>query len=165
MKTKILNILGIILIIALVIVSVICIIRPMLKEDKKIENTDLQYKAEAIRTHLYKENIQESVVDIINNINDLNKYMDEYEDNGLHEKLSKYAQEYFTTKSLIIVTKPESSGSNTNTINRVEKINNTLNIYVERQVPDMGTADMAMWHLIIELDNEIIQDIEEITVK
>jgi len=165
MKTKILNILGIILIVALVIVAVICIIRPMLKEDKIIENTDLQYKTEAIKTHIYKEDIQESVVDIINNISDLNKYIADYSDNILNEKLSKYTEEYFTTKSLIIVTKPESSGSNTNEINRIEKTNNTLNIYVERQVAEIGTADMAMWHLIIELEKEIIQDIEEITVK
>lgn len=165
MKTKVLNILGITLIIALVIVAVICIIRPMLKEKKTIENTDLQYTTEAIKTHLYKESIEEPVVDIINNKNDLNKYMDEYEEDRLHEKLIKYTEEYFTTKSLIIITKPESSGSNTNKIDRVEKMNNTLNIYVERKVAEIGTADMAMWHLLIELDKEIIQDIEEITVK
>jgi hypothetical protein len=164
MKTKVLPILGITLIVALVVVAFMCIITPMLNE-KEIENTDLKYKTEAIKTHLYKEEINEPIVNVITSLNDLNEYIKDYEDDNLKEKLSKYSDEYFSTKALLIVTKLESSGSNTNKIDRVEKIDSKLNIYINRYVADIGTTDMAMWHLLIELDKEVIEDIEEISVK
>lgn len=128
--------------------------------------TNIEYESMNIQTHLYIEGMNSPQTDIIKSTNDLDKYIDKFKDDTLKDKLSKYNDEYFKNKVLVIVTIAESSGSNTNKIDRISKLegSDTLDVFVERKVSEIGTADMAMWHLIAEIDNNDFKDIQEIEV-
>jgi len=64
--------------------------------------------------------------------------------------LSKYSDEYFNGNFLVIVFLIETSGSNRHNIERVDR---NGDIIINQIRPDIGTADMAAWNIIIELDN------------
>jgi len=64
--------------------------------------------------------------------------------------ISKYTDSYFTDNFLVIVCLIEPSGSNRH---KVERINPNGNIIIKQLIPEIGTADMATWLIIIELNN------------
>jgi hypothetical protein len=64
--------------------------------------------------------------------------------------IEKYSDGYFADNFLVIVALVEGSGS---IRHKVEKIDGNGIITIKRLLPEMGTADMAAWSIIIELDN------------
>ena len=113
---------------------------------------------------------------VIESMDELEEYiktnMDEY---GLHHKekvyedttigfvdaVEEYDEEYFKEKTLVIVLLTESSGSIRHKVTKASVKDGTMEIKIERNVPEIGTCDMAGWHIIIETDK---QEIEEIKV-
>jgi hypothetical protein len=71
-------------------------------------------------------------------------------DSDLLEAIEKYSDDYFTGNFLVIVGLVEGSGS---IRHKVERIDENGNIIIKRLLPEMGTADMAAWSIIIELGN------------
>jgi len=70
--------------------------------------------------------------------------------NGFTAPTAKYTDSFFADKFLVIVPKTEGSGSISH---RVESVGADGNIYITRILPEGGYADIAAWHIIIELDN------------
>ena len=61
----------------------------------------------------------------------------------------KYGDDFFAKNYLVFVVISEHSGSNRH---EVESITASGDIIINRIVPEIGTSDMAQWHIIIELD-------------
>jgi len=60
-----------------------------------------------------------------------------------------YTDEFFEKSYLVVVMMEEVSGSNRHAVIGVSENGDIL---IRRLVPEIGTADMALWHIIIELD-------------
>jgi len=127
--------------------------------------TDMKFDSKNIQTHLYIDDFKSPSVDIIDSVNDIKKYKKNFNDTKLNSALDEYTSNYFNNKVLVIVTIQESSGSNSNKVDRVYKTGNyKINISVQRKTAEIGTDDMAMWHLLVELDKDDIGNITDITI-
>ncbi len=125
----------------------------------------IEYKADSIKTHIYLENMRNPRVDVIYNMQDLYNYSNVFEADNLNIKLDTYTSDFFNKNSLIIITIQESSGSISNSVLDVKKINSsTIDVIVNRKVPEVGTMDMAMSHLIIELSKSSLKNVTDILI-
>lgn len=71
-------------------------------------------------------------------------------DQNFLDAIEKYTDDYFINDYLLIVLLQENSGS---IRHEVERVDQNGNIIIKRLSPGIGTADMAAWNIIIELDN------------
>lgn len=70
-----------------------------------------------------------------------------------------YDDTFFADSSLIILMFVESSGSVQHQVVDVEVYENGyINILVDRNVPEIGTCDMAYWYIFVEVDAIIAED-------
>lgn len=127
---------------------------------------NIKYKAFGLKTHLYIEDFNSPSSDIIKSVDELEQYKLKFVDDELYQKLNKYDSDYFKNNVLVIVTIQESSGSNTNEVDRVSKLNKSddIDIFVKRTEPQIGTDDMAMWHLFVEFDKNVFTGINKVSV-
>ena len=65
----------------------------------------------------------------------------------------KYDDNFFAGHFLVLITVAENSGSNRHDLTSIEEDSGVLTIHIDRQLPFIGTADMAGWLIIIELSN------------
>ena len=72
-------------------------------------------------------------------------------DKNFLSAIEKYSGNYFAGNFLVIIRLVESSGS---IRHKVEKIDENGNIVIKRLVPEMGTADMAAWSILVELNRQ-----------
>jgi len=109
----------------------------------------------------WRENMDRTV--IIRSVEELLEFSESLEiirlngrDEGLIERITgvKYDDAFFEDHFLVMVTVSETSGSNRHEVTSVKINNGMLDIEIERQIPDVGTADMAGWLITIELSND-----------
>jgi hypothetical protein len=126
----------------------------------------MKFDSKNIQTHLYIDDFKSPSVDIIKSLSDLKKYKEKYKDDTLNLSLDKYTENYFKNKVLVIATIQESSGSNSDKVEKVVKQNDTNSIYllVKQVKSEIGTADMAMWHLLVELNTTDFGDVTDVSV-
>lgn len=124
------------------------------------------FVAQYIRTDGYHSDKQYPIITIIRDPAELSAY---YENNkdlydlerrsspasdssfGFLNAIDKYNDDYFNKNVLILILVQESSGSNRHQVNSITKNDTELDIQINRLVPEIGTADMAQWHILIEL--------------
>lgn len=70
---------------------------------------------------------------------------------GFQDAIDRYDDAFFTDKLLVLVLLEEGSGSIRHLAKEIFIDNDNMNILIERQVPQVGTADMAEWHIIFEI--------------
>ena len=70
---------------------------------------------------------------------------------SLIEAAEKYDDSWFSSHKLMIVVLQETSGSNRHRVSQVSGIGVTI----ERLLPQVGTCDMAQWHILIEVDKDV----------
>ena len=97
---------------------------------------------------------------IIRSVDELDKFYGELKAVNLNEldddlvwrfTDGKYNGSFFADNFLVIITVSEASGSNRHAVSSISEDNNLLRINIDREVPDVGTMDMAGWLIIIEL--------------
>lgn len=143
------------------------------KSAQKISNNEendnqdkITYNAKYIRTNgFYEEVFQE--VTVIENKSDLDLYYEQNkelynfgdkEDNvnegniNFATAIDAYDDEYFESNILVMVILEEGSGSISHEVKSVRNINDEIKIEIKRDVPDIGTTDMARWHILIEMN-------------
>lgn len=78
----------------------------------------------------------------------------------------EYTEDFFVSNYLVYVILEEPSGSISHTVESVrESQDERLKIAVKRNVPEVGTDDMAYWHIVLELPrNEVVADARNIDV-
>jgi len=110
---------------------------------------------------------------VIRSMDDLSAYMEFYSEHVLRWDMygdpvymndvvfGMYTEEFFRESFLIIFHFEENSGSNWH---RVDAVLDNGDIYVTRHVPIAGTPDVASWHILLEIDSNIIPKQINLTV-
>lgn len=135
----------------------------ILKQMEKID-FDVQY----IRTDGFPEYMEYPAVKIIRSVDELNTYYEENKEKynlerrenpasdytiGFLDACDKYDAEYFENQILVMVLLEEPSGSYRHKVEQVgiygEDEKNMV-IDISSLIPEVGTCDMALWHILIE---------------
>ena len=69
----------------------------------------------------------------------------------------QYNDDFFKENFLVLITASENSGSNRLELASIKDENKVLQINIDRILPEVGTADMAGWLIVIELGNDYSQ--------
>ena len=138
----------------------------------------LTFKAQYIRTDGYHEDVHYPVVTVITSRAQLESYYSAnegkydlhhrekvYSDTsiGFEDAMERYDEDWFSAHQLILVLVEEGSGSIRHEVKYV-KGGETPEIGIERILPEIGTADMAEWHIMIELASGTVEDGANIAV-
>lgn len=77
-----------------------------------------------------------------------------FEDGAFATHLEGITPDYFDEKSLVLLYLVEGSGSNAHRVRDINLEDDTVIVDVLRRTPEIGTADMAYWTILIEGDKE-----------
>ncbi len=136
-----------------------------------VKKTFIDFVPQYIRTNGYHEDVEYPVVKIIRSVDELNAYYRENKDRfdlerkdkvysdttiGFLDACDKYDAAYFEDQILVMVLLEEGSGSIHHNVDNV-KIGSDGKLYVSirRDVPEVGTDDMAEWHILIEPEKDV----------
>ena len=131
----------------------------------------VNYEAQYIRTNACHEGTEYPATIIIRSVDELNAYYDAnkgkfdlerhdkvYSDTtiGFLDACDKYDEAYFENQILVMVLLEEGSGSNRHEVDSVKVgSDGTLYVGINSIVPEVGTCDMAQWHVLIELEADV----------
>ena len=138
---------------------------------KDVKKTFIEFKTQYIRTDGYHEGVEYPVVKIIRSVDELNAYYNENKEKyslerrndpasdstiGFLDACDKYNAEYFEKQILVIVLHEEGSGSTRHNVYNVKHgSNGKLYVNIRSIVPEVGTCDMAQWHILIEPEADV----------
>lgn len=134
-------------------------------------NKELEFQARYIRTGFNDDYSSKAV--LINASSELTTYYLENKstyslDSEFKNILNAYDMSFFGDKVLVFVTCAEPSGSIRHEVKSAvysEKDGTKeLTLNIDRIIPEVGTDDMAGWHIIIELDRECAEAKDNIKV-
>ncbi len=159
-------------------------------KEKEIKKTSVDFNAQYIRTNSMAEISHYPLIAVIKSQEELNAYYKSNKDTfnlerrsnpssdstiGFLDACDKYNQDYFKDNALVLIAIEEGSGSIRHNVDNIY-VDTKGKFYADitTQTPEVGTCDMAQWHIIIEikkqntpkspndieisLDNEIITD-------
>ncbi len=120
----------------------------------ELQPVSLGFGAQYIRTDGYHEDVQYPVVKLIRSVEELNAYYqanrDRYYMDGFLTACEKYDEAYFSERILVIVVTEAGSGSVRYQVTGAALNGDTLAVDVNVLSPEVGTCDMAEWHILIE---------------
>ncbi len=138
----------------------------------KVAGTEVEWAAQYIRTNGYSEGVLYPSVRIIDSLQELKDYYNTwhevfdlerkekvYSDTtiGFLDACDQYDEAFFEENYLIFVLLEEGSGSISHEVRSVEQTEDKkIRISIDRKVPEVGTADMAEWHIILELSRDVL---------
>lgn len=133
-----------------------------------IENLpSVDFDAQYIRAGSKNELSAYPAVKIIRSENEMSRYLkkETHMSEELVSACEKYNADYFKEQILIIVLLEEGSGSVRHEVENVGSDNTHAVIQIKSIAPEVGTCDMAWWHILIEPEAGIqIADEEDVTV-
>lgn len=149
-------------------------------DDLEKEPEAYSFSAQCIRTDGWMEGAEYPQVIVIDSLKVLQEY---YENNrevyslehrdkvysdttiGFVDACEKFDEEYFEEHNLVMVLVEEGSGSIRHKVKAVRETSNHWEIVIQREVPEVGTDDMALWHILIEVQmGKVITDSEDVVV-
>lgn len=126
-----------------------------------------QWRAQYIRTNGSQENGVFPRPQVIDSLQQLQEYYATYREifdlerkekvysdtiPGFLDACDAYDAAFFEENYLVFVLLEEGSGSVRHEVQRVERTkDNKLSVSIDRKVPEVGTSDMAQWHIILEI--------------
>ncbi len=135
------------------------------------EEKPLGFNAQYVRTDGYQKSAEYPQVAVICSTDQLQAYMEAdtvynlLNAQDFTDACRHYDSAYFAEQSLILIVLQEPSGSNRHKVTGVSLKEKELIIEIDRLVPEMGTDDMAQWHIMVELQAGIsVSDPESVTV-
>lgn len=87
---------------------------------------------------------------ILGSVQSLKNFVSLFPENDLSAATKQYGEEYFKTGRLLAVVLEEPSGSNRHRLAPQGLLSNSVTVI--RQVPEVGTCDMATWLILAEVD-------------
>lgn len=124
-----------------------------------------------VRTDGYHEQVAYPFYTLVQSIADLDAYVKQYEGTynfvhretvstdttiGLLDAIQSYDETFFASYHVILVVLQEGSGS---IRHKVEQMSvdeeGVLSIPITRIVPQVGTCDMAQWHILLPIDKSV----------
>ncbi len=138
---------------------------------KDVKKSFIDFRTQYIRTDGYHEDVEYPVVRIIRSVDELNAYYNENKEKyslerrndhaldstiGFLDACDKYNDEYFEKQILVMVLLEEGSGSTRHNVDNV-KLGSDGKLYVSIRsiVPEVGSCDMAEWHILIEPEADV----------
>lgn len=125
------------------------------------------YGWQSVRTDqiLYVELNAEPLV--IRSAEELADYLDRFDGifqlEQLREACVDYDEEFFKSRDLILAVQEEGSGSIRHQIQGLRALDDGLwELTGRRVVPEVGTCDMAQWHIVVETQKNLIRENEHI---
>ena len=123
-------------------------------KDLQLDNSFIDFNTQYIRTDGYYEGVKYPIVKIIRSVDELSAYCNANEDNTYVQFIDaceKYDEAYFENRILVMVLLEENSGSNRHNVDNV-KLGSDGKLYISIRsiIPEVGTCDMAQWHILIE---------------
>jgi len=119
------------------------------------------FNAQYIRTNGYSDGTVYPKKKLITNREELDSYIEANKDiydfkgwdsiTGFMDATAKYDDNWFSSHKLLVVVLEEGSGSISHTVAEV----NGLGVTIQREIPEVGTGDMAEWHILIEVDKNL----------
>ena len=82
----------------------------------------------------------------------------------LNAAVQKYTHDWFATHRLLFVRLQESSGSVSHEITQATRTAAGADVTIRRNVPEVGTCDMAEWMLFIEVDDVTLTGADRVNV-
>ena len=136
-----------------------------------VKKNFVDFGVQYVRTNGYHDEVDYPVVKIIRSVEELKKY---YEDNkdkydlgrkdkvysdttiGFLDACDRYDEAYFEKQVLVMVLLEEGSGSIRHNVDNV-KLGTDGKLYVSIRTisPEVGTADMAEWHILVEPEESV----------
>lgn len=128
----------------------------------------LSFTAQYIRTDGYHEAVEYPIVTVIRSAKQLDDYynankalydLDSRPDPGADytigflDACQRYDDAFFREQALVLVLLEEGSGSTRHKVDSATMTGNQLDIRITTIEPEVGTCDMAQWHIFIELAN------------
>lgn len=127
----------------------------------------LEYGVQYIRTNGYRDGARFPGVCIIRSREELNDYYKNNKDTfdlerkeqvysdttiGFLDACDRYDDSFFESKYLIFVLLEEGSGSVRHEVTQVQQTSDKqISVLIDTVTPEVGTCDMAEWHIILEL--------------
>jgi len=164
----------------IVVVLLICTVISLVgcqrdSQDNLQQELDINFNAQYVRTDGYLDGVSYPVVTMIDSRIELDNYYNENKDSYYLERMEnadsdttigfldatyKYDDAYFKDNILVLVLLEEGSGSVRHKVLGVKGNKNSTDIAIKRIVPEIGTDDMAEWHIMVELKREIYKGSE-----
>lgn len=134
-----------------------------------LTSVSIEYSAQYIRTNVAEDGLKYPGVKIIRSVEELKAYYEANKDiYHLVEFLDasdKYDEAYFENQILVMVVLEEGSGSISHKVTNVGVMGineaKMMTIEIDRIFPELGTCDMAQWHILIEPEAGILVEDEE----
>ena len=140
-------------------------------ENQNKTKEPVEYGVQHIRTDGYQDGAKFPQVVVIRSMEELNGYYDTNKDTyslgrraevsadstiGFLDACDKYDAAYFEKGYLVFVLLEEGSGSIRHEVTDCTiSSDGELGIYIDTISPEVGTCDMAQWHIILEMNNAI----------
>lgn len=125
------------------------------------------YGCQYVRTDqiLYVELNMEPLV--LRSPEELEAYFDRYGNifqlEELRQACRNYDEEFFKSRDLILAVQQESSGSVRHELQGLRALDDGIwELTGRRIVPEAGTCDMAHWHIVVEVEKNLIKEDETI---
>jgi len=116
--------------------------------------TELNFQCQYIRSDDYQSDAKYPQIQVIPNAQKLKEYCANL---SLSDACARYDEAFFAESFLVFVLLEEGSGSIRHQVEAVEQApDKTLHISILRVVPEVGTCDMAQWHVILELSRDAL---------
>jgi hypothetical protein len=145
-----------------------------LNRQEEQKGTPLTYSVQYIRTNGYHDGAKFPGVALIKSLEDLQNYYTDHRDiydlerkekvytdttAGFLDACDRYDEAFFEEQFLLLVLLEEGSGSVSHEVCRVERTpDKKISVSVDSIVPEVGTSDMAQWHVILELSRNAMVD-------
>ena len=144
--------------------------------EEETGSEQIPFEAQIIRTNGYHDGAEYPKVTLADSAEELNRYYEEYQDLydfshketvysdttiGFADAIDRYDSAWFADHQLIVVLLEEGSGSVRHRVAEV-KGGTAPEVSISRMVPEVGTDDMAQWHILIEVER-IFDPAAEIT--
>lgn len=125
------------------------------------------YKVQFIRAAVDSMELKDAPkAQAITSTEELASYLENMGDaDNLNEALAKYDDAYFAGNVLIMIASIEESGSITYSIDRIESKDGKLTVFIDRDIPQVQTDDIAHWQTVIELSRTDYADAKEAAVQ
>lgn len=136
---------------------------PKPQEDSEDAVTELDFQCQYIRSDDYQSDAKYPQIRVIPSAQKLKDYGT---DSSLSAACARYDEAFFEEHYLVFVLLEESSGSIRHQVEAVEQTpDKALRISILREVPEVGTCDMAQWHVILELPRDaLVETANDISV-
>ena len=110
------------------------------------------WSAQYVRTDRYIQDAQYPDVLVLDSVAALTAY-EEYD--RLKDSCAGYDEAFFEEYFLVMVLVEEPSGSNSHEVLKVEQADDKTAISIKRNIAQVGTCDMARWHIIVQLKRDV----------